>query len=110
MSAQWHIRARHLIKERGLRYIDVAQALGVTESAVGHYLNGRREPTIAIMRKLAAMCGISLSELVGEDPRFVVDEQEKQLVDLIRSLSDAEKAAALKIIRALAQETPPEKP
>ena len=104
MATHWYIKARSILKSKGLRYIDIAQALGVTESAVGHYLTGRREPTLEIIRKIAAMCGQSLSELVGEDPRFLVDENEKQLIDLLRKLSEAEKQAALKIIKALAED------
>jgi len=104
MQAHWYTKARSILKSKGMRYIDIAQALGVTESAVGHYLTGRREPTLEVIRKIAAMCGMSLSELVGEDPRFLVDEQEKQLIDLLRQLSESEKQAALKIIRALANQ------
>jgi transcriptional regulator with XRE-family HTH domain len=103
MQTHWYTKAKTILKQKGMRYIDIAQALGVTESAVGHYLTGRREPTLEVIRKIAGMCGMSLSELVGEDPRFVVDEKEKQLIDLIRQLSEPEKQAALKIIKALAE-------
>ena len=52
----------------GLKQADLTDALGVkTRGAVGHYLAGRREPSIEQLAALAAKLQISLGDLVGTD-------------------------------------------
>lgn len=35
-----------------------ADSIGVTPSCVGHWISGRRKPTIAVVRKIEALTGI----------------------------------------------------
>lgn len=88
--------------------MDVADELGVGESAVGHYLNGRREPSLNQIRVIARMAGVSMSELVGEDDYFLVDKYERSLIDGFRNLSEQEREIAVRMVRSLHQEAPPD--
>lgn len=101
MNMPWYEKARLALKRKGIRYIDLAAVLGCTEGAVGHYLRGRREPTVETLRIIAEQAGLSLSEMVGDDPRFIADTDEKQLVDLFRGLAPEKRASLLSLIKAL---------
>ena len=47
---------------------ELGEAIGVTESAVGLYENGRRKPDYIKLRAIAKVLGCSIDELVaGED-------------------------------------------
>lgn len=97
----WYKKARDALKRRGVRYIDLAVVLGCTEGAVGHYLNGRREPSVETLRTIAEQAGLALSEMVGDDPRFIADEHEKQLIDVFRQLPADKQTHLLALIDSL---------
>lgn len=97
----WHQKAKALLKAKRVKYADVAEALCVGESAVGHYLNGRREPSIEQVRTIARLAGVSMSELVGEDAYFLVNKSERDLIDDFRGLSQAEREIASRMIHSL---------
>lgn len=102
----WHQKAKALLKAKQVKYADVAEALCVGESAVGHYLNGRREPSIDQVRTIARMAGVSMSELVGEDAYFLVNRTERGLIDDFRGLSDGEREMAARMIHSLRKGNP----
>lgn len=97
----WQKKAKWALKAKGLRYCDLAAALDVTESAVGHYLNERREPPLESIKIIAQVVGLSLSEMCGDDPRFVTHDTEKQLLDNWRQLSDEDQKNFLSLLQAL---------
>lgn len=54
------------MSELGLRQEDLCVPLGVaTRGAVGHYLNRRREPSLAQMNALAGILGMDMEALFG---------------------------------------------
>lgn len=67
----WRARARARMEERGMKQEDLLKPLGVsTRGAVGHYLSGRREPSVEQFRDLAAALGYaSMDELLDGVPR-----------------------------------------
>ena len=97
----WYEKARLAIKAKGIRYIDIAAVLGCTEGAVGHYLRGRREPTVETLRIIAEQAGLSLSDMVGDDPRFIADADEKSLIDAFRGLDAEKRHSLLTLAKAL---------
>lgn len=58
-------RLRTLRKQHGLLQKDVAKKLGITASAYGYYEQGKREPTIEIINKLASIFGVTTDYLLG---------------------------------------------
>ena len=97
----WYDKARAGLKARGVRYIDLATRLGCTEGAVGHYLRGRREPSVETLRIIAEAAGLSLSEMVGDDPRFVAESSEVRLIDAFRSLPEEKRQTILSLVESL---------
>ena len=61
------MRLKQLIQETGVSQRQVAEAIGVTEPAMNHYINGRREPDITTLVKLADYFDVSIDYLVGRD-------------------------------------------
>ena len=55
MSEDWIDRARHWMKASGTSQGSLARALDCTRGAVGHYLAGRRQPTLTQMERIAGV-------------------------------------------------------
>lgn len=65
--AEWYerVRERMLSVEPPVTQADLMPVFGVTtRGAVGHYLSGRREPSLEVMVKLADRLGMTLDELL----------------------------------------------
>jgi len=99
----WYIKAQQFREQLDLQYADIAEVLGVTVSAVGHYLNGRRNPSVEQVQKIAKLMGKSMSELCGEDPFFIVDKNERKIISIVRDMPDDIVLTALEILEALAK-------
>jgi len=103
---RWYDRARGLLKEKGFTYVDIAKELGYSKSGVGHYLTGTREPSIQQIKDIAKLCGVSVSELLGDDALFISDEREKKLIELFRSADKSERDYLYKIVSAMHEQSP----
>ncbi|MED0670611.1 helix-turn-helix domain-containing protein [Aneurinibacillus aneurinilyticus] len=60
-------RLRELRKKHKLTQKDIANYLGITESGYGYYEQGRNEPSIETLRKLAQKYNVSITYLTGEE-------------------------------------------
>lgn len=71
MKQTWRDRTKQKMKEHDLTQHDLAKFLGITRGAAGHYLTGRRQPTIEQVQEIAKFCRVSLSWLVEgkKDPK-----------------------------------------
>ena len=105
-QAPWYDLAKAALKDRGLIYDDVARELDITVSAVGHYLAGRREPSLLQVKTIADMVGKSISELCGEGAYFVTKADEQRLLDTFRDMTEKEQEIALKMLSAVPTQTP----
>ncbi len=103
MSQHWTIRAKAALKAKNLYYKDLAVVLNVTESAVSHYLNGIREPSLLQVKDMAKMLDLSVSELLGDDAVFISDETLIKATNLIKDLPDDKKEIALKLLESLSE-------
>lgn len=83
-----------------MTYLQVGELLNVSESAVGHYLSGRRQMKVRQLKALAEFLNMTLSEMVGDDALFVEETEEKELIELIRSLPEEQRKAALALLRS----------
>ncbi|WP_394136819.1 helix-turn-helix domain-containing protein [Cytobacillus oceanisediminis] len=59
-------RLRELRKKNKMTQKDVAAFLGISESGYGYYEQGRNEPSLETLRKLAARYDVSVSYITGE--------------------------------------------
>ncbi|UQD52341.1 XRE family transcriptional regulator [Bacillus methanolicus] len=69
-------RLRELRKKHKLTQKDVAEILGISESAYGYYEQGRNEPSITTIKLLAKKYNVSPAYILGEtdnpDPKETV--------------------------------------
>lgn len=101
--SHWYIRLRNALKDAGYTFEDVAAHIGVSRSAVGHYLRGTREPSVAQIKKMCALAGKSMSEIVGDDALFVQRPEERQVVETFRGMTDEQKRAVLMLMQQMAK-------
>ncbi len=62
----WSERLKSRMKDRKLTQEELAEILGVSQSAVGHYVSGRRNPRKELMEKIADVLEVSLDWLAGK--------------------------------------------
>jgi transcriptional regulator with XRE-family HTH domain len=58
---------RRLAESRGLTQADIARATGESTARINHYWSGKRQPTIGIASRLAALLGVSVDSLLLPD-------------------------------------------
>ena len=59
------LQLKQLRKANRMTQQDVAMYLDISASAVGMYEQGRREPDLATLIKMADMFGVSVDQLIG---------------------------------------------
>lgn len=62
-------RIGDLRRARGMRQSELAEAVGVSASAIGMYEQGRREPDLHMLLKLARLFDVSVDYLIGASDR-----------------------------------------
>lgn len=55
-----------LIKIKGIKSIDLAESVGVSKSAVSHWLAGDNSPNIEILAKICQIYNVKLSDMLNE--------------------------------------------
>lgn len=106
--AQLGKRIKTLRELRNLSQTEYAVKLGINRAAsISDYENGKREPELATLCKIAELDNTSLNWLLlGEGPRHRGDiypqrEQGAKGIELLRGLSIAQKERVLGIIEGL---------
>ncbi|WP_043443173.1 helix-turn-helix domain-containing protein [Arthrobacter sp. L77] len=61
-------RVRHLRKAKGLTLDDLGAAVGTVASQLSLVENGKREPKLGMLQRLAAALGVTIDELLGAEP------------------------------------------
>lgn len=98
-SSTWYFKARKMVSQRKLKIQDIAANLGVTPSAVGHWLSGRRQASVEEASKIAELLGVSLSDLVSDR---TLDPDEIALTIALRTLTPPQRAQAVRMLEAFA--------
>ena len=85
------MRLKELRKKNALTQQEVAEKLYLTQNGYSSYENGRTEPNLSTLCKLADYYKVSLDYLVGRE--FINDigyltEQQKTAVGLIKELNE----------------------
>ncbi len=65
---EWYDYVKVLMKHKGVTQEDLMPVFGVkTRGAVGHYLLGRREPSLKQIKAVAAHLNVSIASLVDSE-------------------------------------------
>lgn len=99
----WNEKCREIMKQKRIKIRRLADSLGMTPSGVGHYLAGRRHPRPGMLRKIALEIGVSVSELIEDDPSFARDQYEHDVLEAVRRIDPEKRDAAIAMLKALAQ-------
>lgn len=73
-------RLQEIREDRGISRKELASKLNITVSALGMYEQGRREPNLEMLVRLADTFGVTLDFLVG---RTFHDEETKNIIDAL---------------------------
>lgn len=92
----------------GMSQQQLADALGVTRSAVSYYESGRISPKMAMLEKIAALFDVSVAELVydGVEVFEISDsmtEVEYHLISDFRALSPEQRASVSSLISSMVE-------
>ena len=74
MSMKWFDVVKLRMKELDITQDEVADLVGLSRAAVGHWLNGRRQPRADQLKKVATRLNLSLDDLMGPEPSQLFDE------------------------------------
>lgn len=103
VQPRWAIIATGLMRDRGLTQEDLKEVFSVTtRGAVGHYMRGRREPSIDQLIALASKLDVTLSELVGEIPLTESRADTAQISALLQEIDQDKLPMLLAMIEAAA--------
>lgn len=94
---------RRLRVERGLTHRQVADAIGITQTAVSRLETNTSSPSGTNLAKLADFFRVSMDELRDEKPAFGPEELEAQLIDAARRAQGGDAAALAEMRRVSAR-------
>ena len=97
-------KIKQLRKAKGLQQKAVAVEVGLDQSNYNKVENGRREPSVEILQKLAAIFGVTVDNLLNPDdnnapaPITVEDKTVTEKIRLIEQLEDEDKTVIYKML------------
>lgn len=95
---KWYDLAKSLMRDKGIGQEQLAEHLGITKGAVSHWLNARREPSIADISRIFRYLG-KTSFSVGRDGT-IIDESFTGDVEYAGPYSSGEKYPVLSKVQA----------
>ena len=103
----WNDRVASALRDRGVSNAEVGRAMSppMTGQAITLKLQGKRPVSVDELRVFARMAGMTVSEALGDDV-IIELKDEKEIIELYRELSDAQKAAFLDMLRATSAKKP----
>jgi len=76
MKKHWNELAKVRLNTLGMTQAELSEKMGVTQGAMGHWLNGRRNPSLAEVGQMFDILGVKGAAL-NPDGSFTVDEDMK---------------------------------
>lgn len=67
-------RVRHWRTRSGLRPVDLARSLDMSESVVSRWESGSAQPSLGTMRRIAEACGVTMSTFWSELPALTPEQ------------------------------------
>lgn len=97
----------NLMNSKKITQKQLADILGLSRSAIYKYQEGKAEPNIETLIKIADYFDVSLDYLCGRQNKNLIftdglTKEKKELIDMIKSLNDDETLIAIGMISRLA--------
>jgi transcriptional regulator with XRE-family HTH domain len=89
---KWNDRLKTRMKERKTTQEDLAAILNISQSSVGHYVSGRRNPRKDVLEKIADELEVSMDWLLGKTELPPIDKRDFFPVPVLSAASAASNA------------------
>lgn len=76
---------KNLRKINNYTQLSLSKKLGIARSTVSLYESGKRVPSVAILRKMSTLFGVSLDQLFGDDLDFSENFDSESLLPVAES-------------------------
>ena len=111
-TKRWYQRAVEIAERNGIKrrdlVVSISSITGFEETSVYSWLNGNREPGLEIIRKIAREAlKVSVGELIEDDPYYLTDDKERELIDQFRNMDPEERQLWASLITRK-KNTPPQ--
>ncbi len=93
---EWNERAAKLRKEKRIPLSRFAEALDCTQSAISHWLTGRRKARFETILKFADVLQVPVTTLTGDKSNIAKNDLELAFLDLARSIPEKDAQVVLK--------------
>lgn len=94
-------RIEGLLKERGLRRVDIVNGTGLPESTVRSWSNSNKSPSAVTLQKVAEFFHVSLEYLITGEDTEQMSKEERELLMLFRRFDERDKDTVLDLCRSL---------
>jgi transcriptional regulator with XRE-family HTH domain len=97
-------KIKHIRKDKGLQQKTIAGEVGLDQSNYNKIENGRREPSVEVLQKLAVIFGVTVDDLLNPDddkkptPVTVEDKTTTEKIRLIEQLEEEDKNVIYKML------------
>ena len=102
----WNDRLKLRMKERKTTQEELAAVLDISQSSVGHYVSGRRNPRKEVLEKMADELEVSMDWLLGKTELPPIDKRDFFPVPVLSAASAARKVAQPKEDETIMELTP----
>jgi len=96
----WYVVAKQRAKELKISQQRIADELRVSKGTVSHWFKGRNRARLETIQRIAQVLDTTLTELVSEDPYFLTEDKERDLIDLYRQIPEEKRHEAAKLLAA----------
>lgn len=106
----WYVVAKQLAADKRISYQEMADLLHVAKATVGHWLTGRNRATIDVIKEIARVLDVPVTELIAEDAYYLTDENERRLIDKYRKIAPELRKHAPSILEGLIDQRATDQP
>ncbi len=94
---------REIRKEYGMTMKELADKIGVSESAISQYENGKREPGYETLIKLAGLFNVSADYLLGieENDEISISQKDLELLKVYKAAKQSDKEHINALVKAI---------
>ena len=62
-----HERLAELIREKGIEQKELAEKVGVSDTAISFFARGLKDPSLTVLSRIARELGVPVSELIKDE-------------------------------------------
>ena len=97
----FHEQIKRLRLAKNFSQAEISDALGIAKNTYIGYEKGNREPTLSVIKKMAELFGMTLSELCMEADTRSVDESLVLLFAAVKQFDEKEMATFTDLVEAM---------